>query len=238
MHADLIYDQFYMNDHSYGLIFDVDGVIADTESLSARITAGVFVDLFGIEGVTYEDFNAGRGRGAEAYLRAAAEIHGLQLNAEQVLLAEETRENRILEHMKNEPLPPYPGVLELVDAGLAEPRMRVAIATSSTRIKSQMVLTSTGVPYEKMVYVTGSDVSNKKPHPELFLTAAARIDISPAKCLVIEDAPSGIKAANRAGCKCLAVSNSFPENKLQESFLVVDSLETISIANVIDLIEA
>jgi beta-phosphoglucomutase len=225
-----------MTNNIYGLIFDVDGVIADTESLSSIVTAGVFTELFGIQGVTHDDFNAGRGRGAEAYLRAAALNHGVELTAEQVLRAEEARESRFLAHLADNPLPAYPGVLELISAAMAEPSLRVAIATSSTRTKSQEVLTSAGVPYDKMVYITGSDVSNKKPHPELFLTSAEKIVVLPDKCLVIEDAPSGIEAAINAGCRCLAVTNSFSADKLGQAHRVIDSLSSISVCDVLEMI--
>ena len=220
----------------YGLIFDVDGVISDTESLSSRITAQVLARLVGIEGVTHQDFDAGRGRGAEAYLQAAAQAHGTTLTAEQLLEAEAARESAILAHLKKETLPAYPGVLALIAAARTDPEMKLAIATSSTRTKSRAVLTSAGVPYEGMAYVTGSDVANKKPAPELFLTAAAQINLPPANCLVIEDAPSGIEAAKRAGAACLAVTNSFGADKLQQADRVTGSLSLITLAEVREII--
>lgn len=226
-----------MIDNLYGLIFDVDGVIADTESMSAKVTAGILDELFGIKGVTYDDFNAGRGRGAEAYLRSAAEKHGLNLTADQLKIADEMREKGMIEYIEQNPFSPCPGVLELIHSGLSDPRFRLAIATSSTRENSQKVLISTGVPYERMAYITGSDVSNKKPHPELFLTAARKMSLPPERCLVVEDAPSGIEAANNAGCKCLAVTNSFPADKLRQAHRITDSLEKISIPNIIALID-
>jgi beta-phosphoglucomutase len=220
----------------YGLIFDVDGVIADTESLSSRVTATVFADLFDIHGVTYEDFNEGRGRGAEAYLKAAASRHNRTLTDEEVLRAETEREKRFLKTLAKSPLPAYPGVLELIHSAMKADDFRLAIATSSTRTKSRAVLTSAGVPFEVITTITGSDVTHKKPHPELFLTAAEQIDIPPERCLVIEDAPSGIEAALNAGCRCLAVTNSFPAPELAKAYRIVDSLKSVSIETVRGLI--
>ena len=71
-------------DKLYGLIFDVDGVIADTEAVNARVSIKVFADLLGVEGVVRKDFEAGLGRGAEEYVKAAARIHGLELSDEQI----------------------------------------------------------------------------------------------------------------------------------------------------------
>ena len=221
----------------YGLIFDVDGVIADTERVNAEASIKVFADLFGVEGVVRSDFEVGLGRGAAEYVRAAARVHGLELSDAQVDAATEARQTHFLAMLKNEPLPAFPGVLELMEAALARGDFRVGIATSSTREKSEAVLKSAGIPYEQMVYVTGSDVKNKKPDPELFLMAAARLGLDPAQCIVIEDAPDGVAAAHAAGCRCVAVTNSTGREKLAEANLVVQSLEEVDLRMVVGLVD-
>ena len=168
----------------YGLIFDVDGVIADTEAVNARASIAMFAELFGLTGVCREDFEAGLGRGAAAYVRAAAERHDLALTDEQVEQATARRQENFLALLARDPLAPFPGVIELMTAALDAPDFAVAIATSSTRAKSEAVLKSTQVPYERMVYITGSDVTKKKPAPDLFLTAADRCDIPANRCAV------------------------------------------------------
>ncbi|MFH1614010.1 MAG: HAD family phosphatase [Planctomycetota bacterium] len=216
----------------YGLIFDVDGVIADTEEVNARASIKMFADLFGLTGIVRQDFQAGLGRGAEAYVQAAARIHGLHLTPEQVEQATRIRQENFLRILADEPLPAFEGVLELIAAAMARDDFRVAIATSGTREKSQAVLDSAKVPYQKMIYIAGSDVKNKKPHPELFLTAANRCGIEPTRCVVIEDAPNGIAAANAAGSKCIAVTNSTTAENLALADIVVPSLTQVSIETV------
>ena len=76
----------------FGLIFDVDGVVADTEAVNASASIQVFADLFGLEDIQRPDFEAGLGRGAEAYIRAAAEQHGFEMTAEQVEAATVARQ--------------------------------------------------------------------------------------------------------------------------------------------------
>ena len=183
----------------YGLIFDVDGVIADTEAVNARASIQVFRDLYGLTGVKREDFEAGLGRGAEAYMRAAAVVHGLTLTDDQAREAARVRQENFLAILRDEPLPPFPGVLELMHEAARDPDWAVAIATSSTREKSEAVLASAGIPYRDLVYVTGSDVKTKKPDPELFLTAAERLGVPPERAVVIEDAPNGVQAAKAGG---------------------------------------
>ena len=90
----------------YGLIFDVDGVIADTEPPTAVATIKAFEDLFGIKGVNNEDFEAGLGKGPEAYIKAAARIHGLELTDEQLAEAVMMREQNFIELLAQSPLPP------------------------------------------------------------------------------------------------------------------------------------
>ena len=100
----------------YGLIFDVDGVIADTEAINARVSIRIFADLFGIEGVVRKDFEAGLGRGAEEYVKAGARVHGLELTDEQVEKTTQLRQEYFLKILSEEPLPVFGGVLELMDA--------------------------------------------------------------------------------------------------------------------------
>ena len=224
-------------DKLYGLIFDIDGVIADTEAVNARASIKVFAGLFGVEGVVRKDFEAGLGRGAEEYVKAAAKIHGLELTEEQINEATQVRQEYFLKILSEEPLPPFPGVLELMDKAMKEKNFRVAIATSGTLEKSRAVLEAANVPYRKMVYINGDYVKNKKPDPEIFLLAAERMDIAPANCVVIEDAPNGVQAAKAAGSKCIAVTNSTNAENLCEADLVCDSLELIDLEIITRLIE-
>ena len=213
----------------YGLIFDVDGVIADTEAVNARVTVRVFAELFGLHGVERKDFDAGVGRGAEEYVKAGARAHGLELTGEQAEKATKLRQEYFLKILSEEPLPAFPGVLELMEKALQSPDFRVAIATSGTLEKSRAVLNAAKVPYEQMVYINGSDVTHKKPDPELFLLAAKGMAIDPGDCVVIEDAPNGVQAAKAAGAKCIAVTNSTNTANVSEADLVCDSLEQIKL---------
>jgi HAD superfamily hydrolase (TIGR01509 family) len=220
----------------YGLIFDVDGVIADTEPVNARVTIRVLKDMFGLSGVRPEDFDAGIGKGAEKYVQAGADAHGLTLTEEQVNSAADLREQYLIKAIQQQPLPAFPGVLELINDALMRHDFRLAIATSASLDLSRAILESAKVPYHKMVYVTGSEITRKKPDPELFLVAASRMGINPAHCVVIEDAPSGVQAAKAAGARCIAVTNSTTAAKLAKADLVCDSLEQVNIETIVDLI--
>jgi len=221
----------------YGLIFDVDGVIADTEAVNAQASIRVFAELFGLEGVVRSDFAEGLGRGAEEYVKAAARVHGVELTKEQVESATKLRQEYFLKILSEEPLPAFAGVLELMQEAMLSDDFRVAIATSGTLEKSQAVLNAAKVPYGKMVYVTGSDVKNKKPHPELFLLAAKHMGIEPTNCVVIEDAPNGVQAAKAACAKCIAVTNSTKAENLSQADLICDNLEQVDLEAIRNIIQ-
>ena len=222
---------------TYGLIFDVDGLIGDTEPINAKVTIRVLEEMFGLKGVTYEDFAAGYGRGAEAYVKAGARVHGLELTDEQAHAAAELREQDLVESVRSEGLPAFPGVLKLITDALKRKEFRLAIATSATQDLSEAILTAVKVPYRKMVCVSGSDVTKKKPDPQIFLIAIQRLGIEAARCVVFEDAPSGVQAAKAAGATCIAVTNTVSAEELSGADLICDSLEKVNLEMVQVLVD-
>ncbi len=221
----------------YGLIFDVDGLIGDTEPINAKVTIRVLDEMFGLKGVKYEDFAAGYGRGAEAYVKAGARVRGLELTDEQAHAAAEARERYLAETVRKEGLPAFPGVLDLMRAALSRDGFRLAIATSATRELSEAILEAVGAPYQQMAYVSGSDVTTKKPDPQIFLIAIDRLGIEAARCVVFEDAPSGVQAAKAAGAKCIAVTNTVQAEKLAGADVICDSLEKVNLAMIKALVD-
>ena len=221
----------------YGLIFDVDGLIADTEPLNAEVTIRVLADMFGLQGVKYADFATGYGKGAEAYVKAGARVHGLELTDEQAHAAAELRERYLVESVRKEGLPAFPGVLRLIQDALKSKDFRLAIATSASQELSEAILTAVKVPYRKMVYVSGSDVTKKKPDPQIFLIAIQRLGIEAARCVVFEDAPSGVQAAKAAGARCIAVTNTVSSKELSGADVICDSLEKVNLEMIRALID-
>jgi HAD superfamily hydrolase (TIGR01509 family) len=222
----------------YGLIFDVDGVIADTEGVNYEVTRDVLAEVFGLTGVRREDFAEGIGRGASAYVQAAARVHGRALTDEETTRATRLRQERFIARLHDpaHPLSAFPGVTELIAAAASDPDFAVAIATSSTREKSGAVLQAAGVAAFNLPCVTGDDVAAKKPAPDLFLEAACRLDVPPAHCVVFEDAPDGVAAARAAGMHCLAITNTVSRKDLAEADRVVDSLEGLSLDTLRELL--
>ena len=225
-----------MSNRKYGLIFDMDGVIADTEVLNAIAGAKALDELFGLKGVKRKDFEAGVGRGDYAYMRAGGEANGLRMSESDVEKAFAAMQANVIRMLEEDPLPAFPGVLMLMNGAIESGEWALAVATGSPKEKTESVLSSAKVPREKFVLVTGSEPFPKKPAPDMFLAAAERIGVPPRKCVVVEDSVSGVKAAKAAGMKCIAVTNSFPADRLYEADLIVASLAEVSLARLVELL--
>jgi beta-phosphoglucomutase family hydrolase len=108
----------------------------------------------------------------------------------------------------------------------------LALATSSRRAKMEMVMEKLNLLIYFDTVVTGGDVKNGKPSPDIFLQAAEKLSVSPENCIVFEDAQNGVKAAKNAGMKCVALATDLTRNSLQEADLIIDTFENLSFPNV------
>ncbi|MGO4958199.1 HAD family hydrolase [Luteococcus sp. Sow4_B9] len=111
-----------------------------------------------------------------------------------------------------------PGAAETLDALPAD---RVAIGTSGTHAVARARLEAAGLRPSR-VLVTASDVAEGKPAPDIFLAAARQLGADPSRCLVVEDAPTGVEAARAAGMATLAVLTSTPPDRIDADAQVRD----------------
>jgi HAD superfamily hydrolase (TIGR01509 family) len=215
------------------LIFDVDGVIADTEVLNARASVLMFEQLYGVT-VRPEDFRPFVGTGDERYCEGVAEKYGVKIDTQ---AAVERRAENFFKLLQDEPLPAAPGVLELVSAARQAPGVKLAIATSGQKAKQFPVIEGTGLRLAWFhAVITGDDVDRKKPDPQIYLRTAERLAMSPSRCIVFEDAPVGVQAARSAGMRCVAVTSTVSADALQGADLVVDSLSEVSLQSLLRLL--
>ena len=116
-----------------------------------------------------------------------------------------------------------PGVRELLDSLDASDAPR-AIVTSTPRANLDMILDSLGLRERFQALVAEEDASKGKPDPEGFLVAAERLGVAPGQCVVIEDAPAGLRAAKAGGMRAIGVTTTHPAADLGDADLVVDTL--------------
>lgn len=105
----------------------------------------------------------------------------------------------------------------------------LALATSSRKLKMELVLEEVGLLEYFTVLVSGEDVVRGKPNPDIFLLAASKLNADPRHCVVLEDAVSGVKAAKSAGMKCIAVTNTHEAEDLNIADLVISDFSELSL---------
>ena len=206
------------------VIFDMDGVLCDSEPLITEAAMAMFAER-GLK-VKPEDFHPFVGTGENRFIGGVAETHGhpLEINAAKARTYE-----LYLDIIKGR-LQAFSGVKELVQA-CRQAGLKVAVASSADRLKVNGNLAEIGLPPATFeVVLSGEEVTHKKPAPDIFLLAASQLGVAPENCVVIEDAVTGVQAAQAAGMKCLAVATSFPPARLLAANRVYHRLADITVA--------
>jgi len=192
-----------------GVIFDMDGVLLDSEQYISEAATRMFAE-HGVS-VQPEDFLPFVGSGEDRYIGGVAEMHGFPLDLER----DKARTYAIYAEIVRGRLEPLNGAREFI-AKARERGLKLAVASSADRVKVDINLREIGVPAEAFdTVISGLDVERKKPHPDIFLLAAERLGLDPGACLVVEDAVNGVEAGRAAGCRVLAITTSFTPDDLR-----------------------
>lgn len=187
-----------------GVVFDMDGVLIDSEPI---IRAAARLAAREIEREVTDEFYA-----------SVLGLPGVQVEAAFMLefgvdfpLADYRQrfERRYREQVSTRGIAPKPGIPDLLDA-LTERRVPIAVATSTRAGNAQDALAAAGLLSRLPVCVTGDQVTQGKPAPEIFLAAASRIGIPAPRCIAVEDSEVGARAAVAAGMFTLLVPDLKP----------------------------
>jgi beta-phosphoglucomutase family hydrolase len=207
------------------VIWDMDGVIAD----SGPHHLAAWQEIFSRRGVNFtsQDFKQSFGMRNDNIIRNTLGEKMPQAEVDAIAREKEETFRRIARGK----IKPLPGALELIRT-LKNKGFRMAIASSTPAENIELVTGTLGIADCFQAVVTGQDVTQGKPHPQAFLSAAQRLGVKPENCLVIEDAVAGVTAAKRAGMYCLAVTSTHPRQKLKQADLVVDTLEEVTIKDI------
>ena len=211
------------------VIFDFDGVLVDSEPSHFRALR----DCLALEGVAlderdyrtnllaYDDHTA---------IRIALERAGIEVDLARVARAVERKAacyDRELDRVEW-----FPGARQLVE----ELECPVAISSGARRDEIERILEVAGLRERFATLVSADDVDHTKPHPAPYLAACADLaaeesGLTPAECVVFEDSPPGIASARSAGMRVIAVTNSYPEERLGLAHRVIGSLREVSAAS-------
>jgi beta-phosphoglucomutase-like phosphatase (HAD superfamily) len=203
-----------------GIIFDMDGVLTDSEWFIAEAGRLMFQETHGTA-VSHEDFLSFVGHGENRFLGGVAEKYGI---AAFDIERDKARTYAIYTEIVKGKLKPLPGAVEFVRR-CRELGFKTALATSTDYIKMIASLREIGLAGEATdaggvffdAVVNGLDVKRHKPFPDVFLEAARRIGTAPEQCWVVEDSTGGVIAAKTAGMRCLALLTTFPEAEIKKA---------------------
>jgi sugar-phosphatase len=199
--------------HVSAILFDLDGVLVDSTASVARQWR-IWAHENGIDPEKVVEIAHGR-----------RTIEVVRLLAPRLSAEDEVKKLEAREAADTDGVTVMPGAFELLKS---LPDGRWCVVTSGTRrlALSRLQLARIPVP---AVLVSADQVAKGKPDPEPYSTAARLLGVNPADCLVIEDAPAGVRAAHAAGMKVIALPGTYPLSALQEADEVVESLARISV---------
>jgi len=184
-----------------GLLFDLDGVLADSTPAVARVWT-IFANKYGFD--PEETVRRAHGRPSMATIQ------------ELLPSANHIAENAVLERMEIEDIEDVvalPGAAELLHALPAD---KWTVVTSCTRALALVRLRTAGLPIPAQM-VTSNDIVNGKPSPEPYLKGAELLGLAAADCVVVEDAPAGIRSGKAAGARVIAVQTTERDSLLREA---------------------
>ncbi len=187
--------------HCSAVLFDLDGVLVDSTPAVARVWHGWAVE-HGFDPETV--VNLAHGRPSRTTIRELLPNANVDLEDREV-------ERREIEDLDGMIL--LPGAQRLLDT---LPEGRWTIATSCTRALAEVRLRAAGLPIPKTM-VTSSEVKIGKPDPEPYVKAAAKLGFPASECIVVEDAPAGVRAGKAAGARVIAFLTTMERRALEEA---------------------
>lgn len=219
------------------VVFDFDGVIADTE----RLHFDMFLEVLEPHMIsfTWEEYvDRYMGCDDRDAFRKAFRLAGREdLDDRQLKKLVDTKSRQFLEAIRDG-VQTYPGVIQLIKT-LHAGGIPLAICSGALRSDLDPILSRLGIACYFTLIVSADDVRKGKPDPEGYMRAFRELTLtrrskvsSTGACLAVEDTPDGIKAAKRAGLSVLAVTNSHPPQELSQADYVTDSLENVRLEEV------
>jgi HAD superfamily hydrolase (TIGR01509 family) len=183
------------------ILFDLDGLLADTETLAMKVVLKICPEL----GLDLEPGEETKivGVTAEKFFKDLISNQNSNLELSEALLKfDQTYEDILRTELK-----PFPGARSL-PIELKSQDFRLAIVSGSTAQQVDMVLSQLNIKELFDVIITKNDITRSKPDPEGFLLAANKLKVEPEECLVFEDSEAGVAAGKAAGMKVIGVTNN------------------------------
>ncbi|MDD2889445.1 MAG: HAD family phosphatase [bacterium] len=212
-----------MKKSNYGFIFDLDGVIVDTEPIYFE-AMNTMAKKRG-QRFTMELKREVMGRGGILSMRLMKETLHFSETPEELLKERTKLCKKLLEKYGVKPVTGIFNVLRLVN----KLGLKKAVASSSHRKWVESALTGLNIINEFDAIASGDEVSCGKPEPDVFLLALKRLKLKKCECIILEDTIVGLEAAKRAGIKCIAAPNKYNKGiDFSSADVIVKSLKDIN----------
>ena len=211
------------------VIFDMDGVLVDSEPLHAQAERETFAP-FGID-VSDEELQRYIGRTSRFLIRDFIDRYRLDVREEDLYRRHRTNLRTLYERVA-----PIPGALELLrEIGASDVKIGLASSTDLDLIRIAVERLAVASFFHALV--SGQEVERPKPDPDIFLETARRMGCDPSECVVIEDSRAGVEGAKRAGMACAAFESPHSLNQdVSVADLVIDDLRKLDLERLRSLV--
>lgn len=205
------------------VIFDMDGVLIDSEPLHKQVEREILSSLGVI--ISPEEHSKLAGVGREMWTMLG-DAYGYNKEVTEEELHEDKR--RIyMQRLASNPLPVIDGVCEIIEFAKSH-TMKLAVASSSSRENIEFVTKGIGIFSDFNTIVSGDELPKTKPDPAIFIKTGILLGTKPEECIVIEDSANGVAAAKGAGMFCIGFRNPNSGNQdLSRADIVVDHLKEV-----------
>lgn len=205
-------------------ILDMDGVIVDTEPIQLEAFRR-FLNDYQI-GVSEEFLQSLVGYSIQDNMEDIKQQF-FQDKSFDIPAAIKKRNAIYLKMIAQQNLKPLPGVMELI-SHCQQKKIKLALASSSDRQQVDTIMERLVINFRSVfnVVVTGDDVQNKKPAPDIYLRVVEKLNLPAQSCLAFEDSRAGVESARAAGVVCLAIRNRYAEDKyLKKADRTINSIQ-------------
>ncbi len=213
------------------IVFDFDGVIANSEPLHLNAFQQALAED-GIELTAADYYSRYLGYDDVGMFEALAKDRGLSLNERQAT-ALVVRKGAKLDAMLHSGAVLFPGAAEFIREAASQ--VPIAIASGALRHEIDRIVDAAGIADLFVTIVASGDTPESKPSPAPYRLAFERLRdtsggaLDPRRCVAIEDSRWGLESAQRAGLRCVGVTNSYPAHELTGAELVVEGLNTLTL---------
>ncbi len=205
------------------VIFDMDGVIVDSEQLSLDAFSRA-LNLFGIS-PDEDDVENSCGLSDKNIVAYMEKKYNKKIDYESYI---EKKAEFYRGNVEEKGIHPFPKVRDFIEM-LEQENIKYIVASSGNRNKIMYNLGKIRMTDVFGGILSGEDFDKGKPNPAIFLKAAQKLGVESKDCLVIEDSINGVQAAKNAKMKCIAITNTFKAEKLKNADLIVGNFTQITL---------